>query len=186
MTLLIVIAVVLLVVVAPPLLAYNRFVSQRALIANSWADIDSELKRRHDLIPNLVATVKGYAAHEQQTMLAVTDARDAAMKAAATVQGRTATEPAVGRALGSLFAVAERYPDLKANTNFLALQTELTETEDRLAAARRFYNNNVRDYNRRISSVPTNVIANAGHFTAAAFFEIDPGERSVPGVTPPQ
>jgi LemA protein len=179
-------AVFIVVVIVPPLLSFNRFVSQRTLIANSWADIDSELKRRHDLIPNLVATVKGYAAHEQQTLQAVTEARDAAANAAATVEGRTATEPAVGRTLGSLLAVAERYPDLKANTNFLALQAELTNTEDRIAAARRFYNNNVRDYNRRIESVPSNLIASAGHFTAAAYFEVDPGSRPVPDVTPPQ
>ncbi len=176
----IVVAVVLLL--ALPAISYNRFVQQRALVANSWANIDTELKRRHDLIPNLVETVRGYAAHENAVFEAVTAARNAATQAPATAAGRASTEPAVQRCLGSLFAVAEAYPDLKANANFVALQNELTNTEDRLAAARRFYNGNVRDLNRRVQSVPSNFIANRGHFTAADYFQIDAPERETPSV----
>ena len=177
-----VIVAVVLVVIVVPIISYNRFVQQRALIANSWANIDTELKRRHDLIPNLVETVKGYAAHESSIFDTVIAARNAAHQAPATALGRASAEPAFERSIGSLFALAEGYPDLKANTNFLALQAELTTTEDRLAAARRFYNGNVRDFNRRLQSVPSNIIASVGGFVAADYFQIDAAERTNPSV----
>ena len=177
-----VVVVVAVLVIALPAISYNRFVQQRALIANSWANIDTELKRRHDLIPNLVETVKGYAAHEKSVFDAVITARNAAAQAAPTAAARAATEPALERAMGPLIALRESYPDLKANANFLALQAELTTTEDRLAAARRFYNGNVRDFNRRVQSVPSNIVASMGKFTAADYFEVDASESANPSV----
>jgi LemA protein len=154
-------------------LSYNRFVSQRNLIRNAFANIDTELRRRYDLIPNLVETVKGYAAHEREIFEEV--ARTRAAAAATSGQSPAAQAQAEGpfvQALGRLFAVAENYPDLKANQNFLALQGELTNTEDRIQTSRRFYNNNVQDYNRRVQSFPSNVIAGMFHFKEEEFFEI--------------
>src|SRR5881296_254136 len=140
--------------------SYNRFVGQRQLIRNAFANIDTELRRRYDLIPNLVETVKGYAAHEREVFEEVARARSAA---AATSGQSPATQAAAEgpfvAALGRLFAVAENYPELKANQNFLALQGELSNTEDRIQAARRFYNANVADYNRRVQAFPSSVIA---------------------------
>lgn len=158
------------------LVSYNRFISQRNLIAESWKQVDVELQRRFDLIPNLVDTVKGYAAHERQVLQSVTEARGAALAQAqsgAGPAGRQQSENALGRALGGLFAVAENYPDLKASNNFVELQRELTNTEDRIAAGRRFYNGNVRAYNTRVQSVPSNIVAGMFSFTAAEYFEID-------------
>jgi LemA protein len=154
-------------------LSYNRFVSQRNLIRNAFANIDTELRRRYDLIPNLVETVKGYAAHEREIFEEVARTRSAA--AATSGQSPAAQAAAEGpfvQALGRLFAVAENYPDLKANQNFLALQGELTNTEDRIQTSRRFYNNNVQDYNRRVQSFPSNAIAGMFHFKEEEFFEI--------------
>ncbi len=155
------------------IVSYNRFVGQRQLIADSWRDIDVELQRRHDLIPNLVATVKGYAAHEKAVLESIAAARAAAIQAvSATTAVRERAETAVTQRLGGLLAVAEAYPELKASGNFRQLQHELGETEDRLAAARRFYNGNVRDYNTRVQAFPSSVIASMGHFELASFFEI--------------
>jgi LemA protein len=159
-------------------LSYNRFVSQRNLIRNSWANIDTELKRRYDLIPNLVETVKGYASHERETLEAVVKARTAAVASSGTPAEQAAAEGPLVGALRQLFAVSERYPDLKANQNFLQLQGELANTEDRLQAARRFYNANVQSYNRRIQAFPSNVIAGRFHFTEEQFFEIEPALRA--------
>ena len=155
------------------IVAYNRFVAQRQLITDSWRDIDVELQRRHDLIPNLVATVKGYAAHEQAIFEAVATARANAIQAAgASPTDRERAETDVTQRLGRLFAVAEAYPELKASANFQQLQHELSDTEDRLAAARRFYNGNVRDYNTRVQSFPSNLIASTAHFETETFFDI--------------
>src|SRR6266581_3073348 len=162
--------VVLLLLAA--ILPYNRFVSQRNLIRNAWANIDTELRRRYDLIPNLVETVKGYAAHEREVFEEVARTRSAAAGATGTPAQQAAAEGPFVAALGRLFAVAENYPDLKANQNFLSLQGELSNTEDRIQAARRFYNANVADYNRRVQSFPSSFIASFGHFTPAEFFEI--------------
>ncbi|HTC69233.1 MAG TPA: LemA family protein [Acidothermaceae bacterium] len=170
----IVLAVVVLVGVGAAA-SYNRFIKQRNLVQESWRQIDVELTRRHDLIPNLIATVKGYAAHESSVIEAVTAARTAAQTAVGSAGpvGQAQAENGLTRSLGGLFAVAENYPTLKADTNFLALQQQLAETEDRIAAARRFYNGNVRALNTRIEAFPSSVIAGFGHFTKAEYFETD-------------
>ena len=150
--------------------SYNRFVNQRQLIRNAFANIDTELRRRYDLIPNLVETVKGYAAHEREVFEEVARTRSAA--AATTGQSPAAQAAAEGpfvAALGRLFAVAENYPQLKANQNFLALQSELSNTEDRIQASRRFYNANVQDYNRRVNSFPSAFIAQTFNFKEEEF-----------------
>jgi LemA protein len=178
----IVLAVLVLIAVAL-VVSYNRFVSQRNLVAESWRQIDVELHRRHDLIPNLVETVKGYASHERGVFEAVTEARAAAASPGATPAIQAQQEGVLGQALGRLFAVAEAYPDLKASTNFLELQRQLTETEDRIAAGRRFYNANVRALNTRVESFPSNVVASTFNFKQAEYFEVeDVAIRSAPTV----
>jgi LemA protein len=173
-----IIVIAIIVVIAIALVAsYNRFVSQRNLIRDAWANIDTELKRRYDLIPNLVETVKGYASHETGVFEEVARTRSMAAGATGSPAEQAAAEGPFVAALRQLFAVAENYPDLKANQNFLALQAELSNTEDRIQTARRFYNNNVMDYNRRIQSFPSNVIAKNFHFTEEQFFEVDEAVR---------
>jgi LemA protein len=162
--------------------SYNRFVSQKNLIKDAWANIDTELRRRYDLIPNIVETVKGYASHERELFENVTRARANATGATGSPAEQAAAEGPLVAALRQLFAVVENYPDLKANQNFLALQAELTNTEDRLQTARRFYNANVRDYNQRVQSVPSNVIANLFHFQEEEFFEVEEALRGDAGV----
>lgn len=178
----IVLGVVALLVILG-IVSYNRFVSQRQLIRDSWANIDTELRRRYDLIPNLVETVKGYAAHERQVFENVTRARAAAAAATGSPAEQAAAEGPFVAALRQLFAVVENYPELKANQNFLALQAELSNTEDRLQTARRFYNANVRDYNRRVQSFPSNTMARAFNFKEEEFFEIPDAIREA---GPPQ
>lgn len=151
--------------------AYNGFVRLVQRTKEAWADIDVQLKRRYDLIPNLVETVKGYAAHESQAFENVTKARSAAMSAQGP-HDKGEAENMLSGALKSLFAVSEAYPDLKANQNFLALQTELSDTENKIQAARRFYNGNVRDLNTSVHSFPNNIVANMFHFTEREFFEL--------------
>ena len=166
-------------------ISYNRFVNQRQLIRNAFANIDTELRRRYDLIPNLVETVKGYAAHEREVFEEVARTRSAA--AGTTGQSPAAQAAAEGpfvAALGRLFAVAENYPELKANQNFLALQSELSNTEDRIQASRRFYNANVQDYNRRVNSFPSAFIAQMFHFKEEEFFEIPEAQRAVVAEAP--
>ncbi len=149
---------------------------------NSWSDIDVQLKRRHDLIPNLVETVKGYAAHEKGTFENVARSRSAAMSATSAAD-RAQAEGQLTQALRGLLAVAEAYPDLKANTQFQSLQQSLAELEEALQNSRRYYNAVVRDLNTRIQSVPSNLIAGMFHFQPRQFFEIaDAGERAVPSV----
>lgn len=162
------------------LAAYNRLVRQRNQVRASWAQIDVQLKRRHDLIPNLVETVRGYAVHERATLDAVATARGGAIAAAGTpgVVDRAAAEDDLTRALGRLFVLAEAYPQLKANQNFAALQGELTRTEDRIAYARQFYNSAVLTFNTSVQSVPTNLIAGVGGFRPADFFQARDGERA--------
>jgi len=162
---------------------YNALVRLRNLVQESWKQIDVELQRRHDLIPNLVETVKGYAKHEKGTFEAVTEARNMASAPGSTVAQQAAQENVLTQALGRLFAVAEAYPDLKANVGFQQLQQELTNTEDRIAAGRRFYNANVREFNTKIEMFPTNVIAGMFHFVKAEYFEIeDQAVRQTPEV----
>ena len=164
------------------LLSYNRFVSQRQYIHNSWANVDTELRRRYDLIPNLVATVQGYATHEQQTLERVIQARAQAFASQGSPGDQAKDENILVDALKSLLAVSEAYPDLKANEQFLALQRELVTTEDRIQAARRFYNNNVRDYNRRVQSIPSMFIARIGGFENETYFEVESAVRAAPSV----
>ena len=151
----------------------NRLNQLRNLIRESWSDIDVQLKRRHDLIPNLVETVKGYAAHEQAVLDRVMQARSMAMAQTDNAQQVVAQETALVSALNGLFVRVEAYPQLKASPQFLALQQELANTEDRIAAARRFYNANVRDYNTMVQSFPSSIIANAKNMTVWPFFELD-------------
>lgn len=152
--------------------SYNGFVKGKLRVEEAWADIEVQLKRRYDLIPNLVNTVKGYATHESGTLEKVTEARTMAMNAG-TPAAHAQAENMLSGALKSLFAVSEAYPDLKANTNFLELQRELSDTENKIQASRRFYNGNVRDYNTKLQSFPSNVIAGVFHFIKKDFFDID-------------
>jgi LemA protein len=166
------ILVAVLVIVAVWIIAaYNRFVRFVQRAKEAWADIDLQLKRRYDLIPNLVESVKGYASHEKSVFENVTNARAAAMDAG-SLEEKGKAEDALGKTLKSLFAVAEAYPDLKANQNFLELQRELEDTENKIQAARRFYNGNVRDLNTAIASFPGNVIAEMFRFEPREFFEL--------------
>jgi len=180
---LIIVIVVIVVLALAVVASYNRFVSQRNAVQNAWADIDTELKRRYDLIPNLVSTVQGYAAHERGVFEEVAHARSAGMSA----QGPAAAAAAEGpfqMALGHLFAVAENYPELKANQNFLQLQATLSDTEDRIQSSRQIYNSNVQQFNRRVQSFPSNVIANMFHFQNAEFFQIDAAQRATVAEAP--
>ncbi len=161
---------------------YNQLVRLRQHVHESWSAIDTELKRRYDLVPNLVETVKGYAAHERETLQAVIEARNRAVASTGSAAEQARDENVLVGALRQLFAVVEAYPELKANRNFLQLQEGLTITEDRIQAARRFYNANVRDVNTRIEVFPSNLIASMFGFQPASFFEIDDAERSVPQV----
>jgi LemA protein len=157
--------------------AYNALVKLRNRVQNAWSQIDVQLKRRYDLIPNLVETVKGYASHERETFQAVTDARAAAM-AATNVKDQARAENELSQALFNLRAVAEQYPDLKANQNFAQLQSELTNTEDRIAFARQAYNDTVQRYDTRRQSIPTNIVAGIANFQSYDYFEADPDSRS--------
>jgi len=162
---------------------YNGFVRLRNLVQEAWRQIDVELHRRHDLIPNLVDTVKGYAAHERGVFEEVTRARAAAASPGSGPAEQAAQENMLTQALGRLFAVAEAYPQLRASENFMALQSELTNTEDRIAAGRRFYNANVRQLNTKVESFPANVIAGMFGFKRAEYFEAeDPTVRAAPRV----
>lgn len=152
--------------------SYNRFVAQRNAIRDAFANIDTELRRRYDLIPNLVETVRGYAGHERATLEAVTNARAAAVAAGGSPAEQAAAEGPLVSALRQLMAVAENYPQLRANESFVALQGELATTEDRIQNVRRVYNDQVRAYNERVQSVPSNIIASMFGFREEQFFEI--------------
>ena len=162
---------------------YNGLVRLRNQVKNAWAQIDVQLKRRHDLIPNLVETVKGYAGHEKTTLERVVQARGAAVNAHG-VGAQAKAEGELSAALGRLMVVVEQYPDLKANQNFLALQEELTSTENRIGFSRQHYNDSVMHYNTRIESVPTNIVAGMFSFGREEFFELsDAAEREAPKVS---
>ena len=163
-----IIIAIIVIIVLWLVVAYNGLVRSRTQAQEGFSDIDVQLKRRYDLIPNLVETVKGYAAHEAGVLEAVTAARTTAMQA--TGDAKPAAENALSGTLKTLFAVSENYPDLKANQNFLSLQNELTDTEDKIQAARRFYNGMVRDLNIKIQTFPTNIFANSLGFTKMDFF----------------
>jgi LemA protein len=167
-----VLVAVVVVVVAATILVFNRLVALRTRVDNGWSQIDVQLRRRYDLIPNLVASVQGYAAHERQVFEEVTEARARAIDATA-VPEQAQAENQVTRGIRQLLAVAEAYPELKANENFLALQEELTGTESKIAYARQFYNDQVMLLNTLIGSFPSNVVAKAFRFTPREFFDIE-------------
>jgi len=165
---------------------YNKFVTLTQRASEAWADIDVQLKRRYDLIPNLIETVKGYAAHEKSTFEEVTAARTKATQVhidptnvtPEQITAMAGAEQALGQSLGKLLAIAENYPDLKANENFVELQRELTDTENKIQAARRFYNTNVRDLGIALQSFPSNIVGNMFHFTAREYFELGDNESA--------
>jgi LemA protein len=179
---LVVLAVIGLALVVWVVGIYNGLVRLRNEVKNAWAQIDVQLKRRHDLIPNLVETVKGYTTHERETLENVTKARAQAMDASGVAE-RGQAEGMLSQALGQLRVVVEAYPDLKANTNFLALQEELTSTENKIGFARQFYNDQVLQLNNKIQMFPSNIVAGIFSFKQEEYFEIqEPGEREVPQV----
>ena len=175
--------VVILVVVF--VATYNALVRKRNQVRNAWAQIDVQLKRRHDLIPNLMETVKGYMKHERETLEAVTNARNLAQGAIGKgVGAQSKAEAALSGALSKLLAVVENYPDLKANQNFLALQEELTSTENKISFSRQFYNDSVLGYNNKTQMFPSNIVASMTGFKAGEFFEVEvAAEREAPKVS---
>jgi LemA protein len=185
----IIIVVIVAIIALVAMSAYNGFVKSRNLIQESWRQIDVELNRRYELIPNLIETVRAYAAHERNTLEDITRLRAQAQQlsqseGALPSQQRADVESALSGAVRNLIVSVEAYPDLKSNVNFLELQKQLAETEDRIAAGRRFYNANVRVYNTKVESVPTNIIANMFHFEKATYFEVnDPAVRQAPAVS---
>ncbi|MBN2058513.1 MAG: LemA family protein [Candidatus Saganbacteria bacterium] len=173
---------IVVVLVLWVIMSFNRLVVLRTRAEEAWADIEVQLKRRYNLIPNLVNTVKGYASHESQVFEKVTQARASAMGATGMAE-KAQAENALSSTLKSLFAVAENYPQLKANENFMQLQKELTDTEDKIQYSRRFYNTNVRDYNIKTQIIPTNIIASMFGFKKKDMFEIaEAAQREVPKV----
>ena len=179
-----IILIIVVVVVGYAIIAYNNLVRQRQLTQEGWSGIDMQLKRRADLIPNLLESVKGYMAHERETLEAVTQARTAAVAGQnGTPEQRAQLEGALSQALGKLFAVAEAYPDLKASQNFLQFQGELSNTENEIQLSRRYYNGTARDLNTAVESFPSNILANIFHFEKVQYFEIEnAADRAVPTV----
>jgi LemA protein len=179
MPIVIVVLAVLGVLVLGSVVAYNGLVKTRIRVDEAWSDITVQLKRRYDLVPNLINTVKGYAAHEKGIFEAVANARNAAISAGSQGVGATAkAENAFAGSLKSLFAVAEAYPDLKANEGFRDLQAQLVDTEDKIQASRRFYNGSVRDYNTKRSVFPTSIFASIFGFTGREFFDVSEAESA--------
>ena len=179
---LIIVAAVILLPVIFVIATYNSLVSLRNHISDSWGNIDTELKRRYDLIPNLVGTVKGYAAHEKELFERVTELRGKCVANTGKVSDQCGSEKMLVAALQKLMVVVENYPQLKADSHFLQLQKELVNTEDRIQAARRFYNGNVRDYKNRCQTFPSSIVAGAFGFEEKDFFDVDPAVREVPSV----
>lgn len=179
---LLILLVIIAVVAAWLIATYNGLITLKNQVDEAWSDIDVQLKRRYDLIPNLVATVKGYATHESGTLEKVIQARNSAMSAQGP-HDKAVAENALSSTLKSIFALSEAYPDLKANANFLKLQDELSDTENKVQASRRFYNGNVRDFNTKLQVFPTNMIAGMLGFVKREFFEIgSEEERNAPQV----
>jgi LemA protein len=181
----IIVGVIVILIIVVLIATYNKLVRLRNQVKNAWAQIDVQLKRRHDLIPNLIETVKGYMKHERETLEAITKARNLAQQAASSGPGvRSKAETELSSALGRLLAVVENYPDLKANQNFLALQEELTSTENKLSFSRQYYNDSVLSYNNRTQMFPSNIVASMTGFKASEFFEVSLAEeREAPKVT---
>src|SRR5210317_68980 len=161
---------------------YNALVRLRNHISDAWSNVDTELIRRYELIPNLVAAVKGYAAHERETLERVIELRNTCIADTGSVRHQEGTEKQLVVAVQKLLALAESYPDLKADQHFLELQKELVNTEDRIQAARRFYNGNVRDYRNMREAFPSNIVANMFNFEDRSFFDVEPAVRIVPAV----
>jgi LemA protein len=184
MTWYIIVGVVVILIIAF-VVTYNRLVRLRNQVKNAWAQIDVQLKRRHDLIPNLIETVKGYMKYERETLEAITKARNLAQQVASSGPAvRAKAEAELSSALGRLLAVVENYPDLKANQNFLALQEELTSTENKISFSRQYYNDSVLSYNNRTQMFPSNMVASMTGFKASEFFEVSvAGEREAPKVS---
>jgi len=178
-----IVVIVVVAVLGFLVVIYNRLVALRQAYKNAFADIDVQMKQRHDLVPNLVETVKGYAAHESGVLEKVTEARTAAMRAG-SLQEKGQAESALSAALGRVFAVAEAYPQLKANDNFRQLQSELEEIENKIAAARRFYNNAVAVYNTSVQQFPAALIAGATGFTPAEMWALDATEKAAASEPP--
>ena len=176
---------IVVVLIIPFIVTYNGLVRRRNQVKNAWAQIDVQLKRRYDLIPNLMETVKGYMKHERETMEAVTNARNLAQQVASSgASARAKAEGELSSALSRLLAVVENYPDLKANQNFLALQEELTSTENKISFSRQYYNDSVLRYNNQTQMFPSNVIASMTGFRASEFFEVTlAAEREAPKVS---
>lgn len=177
------VALIVIIAIAALLLifllrTYNRLVRMRNNLRNAWSDIDVQLTRRHDLVPNLVESVKGYMTHERQTLEAVTQARSHAMQSGADIAMRGMAEMALTGAVNNLLASAERYPDLKASQNFMLLQEQLTSTENRIAFARQHYNETVRQFNTAIAEFPRNVVAGMFGFSGAPLFAAEAGDRA--------
>ncbi len=178
MNALIILAVVVAVLLIFLLATFNRLVSMRNGVRNGWSDIDVQLTRRHDLVPNLVESVRGYMTHERETLEAVTQARSQAMTAGADIATRAVAEMALSGAVSNLFGVVERYPTLKASQNFLILQEQLTSTENRIAFARQHYNELVRQYNTSLAEFPRNLVAGMFRFSPAQMFAAEAGDRA--------
>ena len=182
LTILLIMLIILIIVIAIVAAMYNGLVTLRNQVKNAWSQIDVQLKRRHDLIPNLVETVKGYASHERETLENVIKWRNQAAAAQGT-ENQIEAEQGLSGALARLMVVVEQYPDLKANQNYLALQEELTSTENKIGFARQLYNDQVMQYNNRVQAFPTNIIAGMFQFSEATFFEIeDVAQREAPQV----
>ncbi|WP_427453165.1 LemA family protein [Litorimonas sp. WD9-15] len=182
MTGLIIVLILLASLIVGGVLIYNGLVQKRQMTENGWSDIDVQLKRRADLIPRLVETVKGYASHERELFREVTEARTNAQAAGPDVTARGAAESRLSAPTAKLIALKEDYPDLKTNENFLSLQKDLSDTEDKIEMARRFYNGAVREYNIKVKSVPSNLVAGPFGFHERDFFEIETADRAVPDV----
>ncbi len=181
MTILYIVIGVVVLIILWAIVVFNGFVRLKHRVNEAWSDIDVQLKRRHNLIPNLIETVKGYAKHEKGLFEKVTEARAGAVSAKG-VEEKGKAENMLTNTLKTLFAVAENYPDLKANANFLELQRELSDTENKIQAARRFYNGNVRDINIKVEHFPSRIVAGMFSFKKRDFFEIEEGEKAVPKV----
>ena len=174
--------IIVAVVLAGAVVLFNRLIARRQMTNNGWADIDVQLKRRADLIPRLVRTVEGYAAHERQLFADIAEKRSRALAAGDDAALRGAAESELSKPVSRLMALAEGYPDLKANQNFLDLQNELSDTENKIEMARRFYNGAVRELNTAVESFPSNIVAGAAGIGKRAYFEIDPAEAAPPRI----
>ncbi|NNC36188.1 MAG: LemA family protein [Acidimicrobiales bacterium] len=179
LSILLVVAVILIVAVV---ILFNQLVNLRQMVRNGWSDIDVQLKRRTDLIPQLVKTVKGYAKHEKQLFSDITKKRSQSIDAGNDIKARQAAEGALARPISRLLAVAEDYPELKANQNFLDLQNELSETEDKIEMARRFFNGATRELNTKVESFPANLVAGAFNFHTVDYFELEGSDGALPDI----